>query len=204
MTADARLAREDGTIVRDPQSRVPIRTIACTIGMVLLTAAVLLLGWEVRRVLTWILVAALLAIILGPLVDIAQRRAPTTAQGHRRDPQAPGKHGHQQVLAAVSRLADYPDRTTTVAPSTTTAEPRSAPPLSISAKPTAEALLPGKRRARLGCNRSPVSGHLQYMRSSSVEAEARSHFERLVAGHYGELLRFAQRRVGAPPALPAG
>jgi predicted PurR-regulated permease PerM len=74
MTADARPAREDGTIMRDPQSRVPIRTIAATIGMVLLTAAVLLLGWEVRRILTWIVVAALLAIILGPLVDITERR----------------------------------------------------------------------------------------------------------------------------------
>src|SRR5215218_5677476 len=74
MTAEARLAREDGTIMRDPQFRVPIRTIAATIAMVLLTAAVLLLGWEVRRVLTWIVVAALLAIILGPLVDLAQRR----------------------------------------------------------------------------------------------------------------------------------
>lgn len=52
--------------MRDPQPRVPVRTIAATIGMVLLTAAVLLLGWEVRRVLTWIVVAALLAIILGP------------------------------------------------------------------------------------------------------------------------------------------
>jgi hypothetical protein len=40
----------------DPRSRVPVRTIAATIGMVLLTAAVLLLGWEVRRVLTWIVV----------------------------------------------------------------------------------------------------------------------------------------------------
>jgi len=55
--------------MRDPQSRVPIRTIAATIGIVLLTAAVLLLGWEVRRVLTWIVVAALLAIILGLLVS---------------------------------------------------------------------------------------------------------------------------------------
>src|SRR4029450_12848940 len=71
MTADARLAREGGT---PPRSRVPVRTIAATIGMVLLTAAVLLLGWEVRRVLTWIVVAALLAIILGPLVDITERR----------------------------------------------------------------------------------------------------------------------------------
>jgi predicted PurR-regulated permease PerM len=51
-----------------------VRTIAATIGMVLLTAAVLLLGWEVRRVLTWIVVAALLAIILGPLVDLTERR----------------------------------------------------------------------------------------------------------------------------------
>ena len=60
--------------MRDSQSRVPIRTIAATIGMVLLTVAVLLLGWEVRRVLTWIVVAALLAVILSPLVDIAERR----------------------------------------------------------------------------------------------------------------------------------
>src|SRR4029450_2045137 len=74
MTADTRLAREDGTIMPDPRFRVPIRTIAATIAMVLLTAAVLLLGWEVRRVLTWIVVAALLAIILGPLGDITERR----------------------------------------------------------------------------------------------------------------------------------
>jgi predicted PurR-regulated permease PerM len=51
-----------------------VRTIAATIAMVLLTAVVLLLGWEVRRVLTWIVVAALLAVILGPLVDLTQRR----------------------------------------------------------------------------------------------------------------------------------
>jgi predicted PurR-regulated permease PerM len=74
MTADTTPTRKDGTIMRNPRSRVPIRTIAATIGMVLLTAAVLLLGWEVRRVLTWIVVAALLAIILGPVVDLAQRR----------------------------------------------------------------------------------------------------------------------------------
>jgi predicted PurR-regulated permease PerM len=75
MTADTRLAREDATIMpHHPQSRVPVRTIAATIGMVLLTAVALLLGWEVRRVLTWIVVAALLAVILGPLVDLAQRQ----------------------------------------------------------------------------------------------------------------------------------
>jgi predicted PurR-regulated permease PerM len=74
MTANTRLAREDATIMPNPQSRVPVRTIAATIGMVLLTAVALLLGWEVRRVLTWIVVAALLAVILGPLVDLAHRR----------------------------------------------------------------------------------------------------------------------------------
>jgi hypothetical protein len=32
MTADARLARRGGTTLRDPRSRVPIRTIAATMG----------------------------------------------------------------------------------------------------------------------------------------------------------------------------
>jgi predicted PurR-regulated permease PerM len=56
------------------RERVPVRTIAVTIGMVLATAAILLLGWEVRRVLTWIVVAALLSIILGPFTDLVERR----------------------------------------------------------------------------------------------------------------------------------
>ena len=56
------------------RERVPIRTIAVTIGMVLATAAILLLGWEVRQVLTWIVVAALLSIILGPVTDLVERR----------------------------------------------------------------------------------------------------------------------------------
>src|SRR4029453_5312205 len=58
------------------RERVPVRTIAVTIGMVLATAAILLLGWEVRRVLTWIVVAALLSIILGPVTDLVGRRRP--------------------------------------------------------------------------------------------------------------------------------
>jgi predicted PurR-regulated permease PerM len=45
-----------------------------SIGMVLATAAILLLGWEVRRVLTWIVVAALLSVVLGPVVDLAEHR----------------------------------------------------------------------------------------------------------------------------------
>jgi predicted PurR-regulated permease PerM len=57
-----------------PRQRVPARAIAVTIGMVLATAAILLLGWEVRRVLTWIVVAALLSVVLGPVVDLAERR----------------------------------------------------------------------------------------------------------------------------------
>src|SRR5688572_14370976 len=54
--------------------RVPVRTIATTIGMVLATAVILLLLWEVRRILTWIVVAALLAIILGPVTGLVERR----------------------------------------------------------------------------------------------------------------------------------
>jgi predicted PurR-regulated permease PerM len=57
-----------------PRQRVPARAIAVTIGMVLATAAILLLGWGVRRVLTWIVVAALLSVVLGPVVDLAERR----------------------------------------------------------------------------------------------------------------------------------
>jgi predicted PurR-regulated permease PerM len=54
--------------------RVPVATIAVTIGMVLATGVLLLLAWEARRVLSWIVVAALLAIVLGPAVDLAERR----------------------------------------------------------------------------------------------------------------------------------
>src|SRR5829696_7526413 len=57
-----------------PRQRVPTRAIAVTIAMVLATAAILLLGWEVRRVLTWIVVAALLSVVLGPVVDLAEHR----------------------------------------------------------------------------------------------------------------------------------
>src|SRR5919112_168671 len=57
-----------------PACSAPTPRRSATTGMVLLTAAILLLGWEVRRVLTWIVVAALLAVILGPLVDITERR----------------------------------------------------------------------------------------------------------------------------------
>jgi predicted PurR-regulated permease PerM len=56
------------------RERVPIRTIVATVAVVLATAAILLLAWEVRRVLIWIVVAALLAVILGPLVDVVERR----------------------------------------------------------------------------------------------------------------------------------
>ena len=58
---------------RGPE-RVPVRTIAATIGMVLGTALALLLLWEMRRILTWIVVAAFLAVILGPLTSLVERR----------------------------------------------------------------------------------------------------------------------------------
>jgi predicted PurR-regulated permease PerM len=61
-------------LTQPPLRRVPVRTIAVSIGMVLATGALLLLVWEVRRVLSWIVVAALLAIVLGPVVDLTERR----------------------------------------------------------------------------------------------------------------------------------
>jgi predicted PurR-regulated permease PerM len=54
--------------------RVPVRTIAATIGMLLATASLLLLVWEMRRILTWIVVAAFLAVILGPVAGLFERR----------------------------------------------------------------------------------------------------------------------------------
>jgi predicted PurR-regulated permease PerM len=61
-------------LTQPPLRRVPVLTIAVTIGMVLATGALLLLVWEVRRVLSWIVVAALLAVVLGPVVDLTERR----------------------------------------------------------------------------------------------------------------------------------
>jgi predicted PurR-regulated permease PerM len=54
--------------------RVPVRTILATIGFVLATVALLWVVVEVRRVLTWIIVAAFFAVALTPLVDRVQRR----------------------------------------------------------------------------------------------------------------------------------
>jgi predicted PurR-regulated permease PerM len=57
------------------QSRVPIRTIAAAIGMVLATALALLLVYEVRRILVWIVVALFFTIALYPVVGWLERRA---------------------------------------------------------------------------------------------------------------------------------
>lgn len=53
---------------------VPVRTIATTIGMVLITALGLLLLFEVRRILVWLVVAAFFTIALYPLVGWVERR----------------------------------------------------------------------------------------------------------------------------------
>ena len=53
---------------------VPVRTILATIALVLATVAALWVLVEVRRVLTWIVVAAFFAVALAPLVDRVQRR----------------------------------------------------------------------------------------------------------------------------------
>jgi predicted PurR-regulated permease PerM len=53
---------------------VPVRTILATIGLVLATAFLLYIVMHTRRVLTWIVVAAFLAVAISPLVDRVQRR----------------------------------------------------------------------------------------------------------------------------------
>jgi predicted PurR-regulated permease PerM len=59
----------------NPQpSPVPVRTILATIGLVLATLLTLWVVVEVRRVLTWIVIAAFFAVALAPLVDRLQRR----------------------------------------------------------------------------------------------------------------------------------
>ena len=56
------------------RERVPVRTILATIGLVLATVALLWVVIEVRRVLTWIVIAAFFAVALRPVVDRVQRR----------------------------------------------------------------------------------------------------------------------------------
>lgn len=56
-----------------PSGTVPVRTIAVTIGMVLATALLLLLIYEARRVVVWIVIAAFFTVALYPLVGWVQR-----------------------------------------------------------------------------------------------------------------------------------
>jgi len=53
---------------------VPVRTILATIGLVLATAVALLLLYEVRRTLIWIVVAVFFTIALYPLTNWVERR----------------------------------------------------------------------------------------------------------------------------------
>lgn len=56
------------------RERVPVRTIAATIAMVLVTVLLLLAVREVSRVLTWIVVAIFFSVALYPLVGWVDRR----------------------------------------------------------------------------------------------------------------------------------
>ena len=58
---------------------VPVRTILATIGLVLLTALALLLLYDVRRTLVWIVVAVFFTVALYPVVGWVERRV----GGHR-------------------------------------------------------------------------------------------------------------------------
>ena len=53
---------------------MPVRTILATIGLVLAAALTLYLLVQTRRVVTWMVVAALFAVAATPLTDRVQRR----------------------------------------------------------------------------------------------------------------------------------
>jgi len=57
-----------------PPSRVPVRTILATIGLVLLTVVLLYVLYDVRRIVTWIVVAAFFSVALYPVVNWATDR----------------------------------------------------------------------------------------------------------------------------------
>src|SRR5207237_2621446 len=58
-----------------PQPRpVPWRTILAVVGAVVGTVVVAVILWEVRKIVTWLLIAAFLAIILNPVVDFFEKR----------------------------------------------------------------------------------------------------------------------------------
>jgi predicted PurR-regulated permease PerM len=54
--------------------RVPIRTILATIGLVLLTALALLLVYELRQILVWVVVAGFFTVALYPVVNWVERQ----------------------------------------------------------------------------------------------------------------------------------
>lgn len=54
---------------------VPVRAILATIGLVLATFVGLLVVRELARVITWLIVAAFLAVLLTPVVDFLQHKA---------------------------------------------------------------------------------------------------------------------------------
>jgi predicted PurR-regulated permease PerM len=61
------------TDLPNTRERVPVRTILATVGIVLATALLLLLVYEARRVLVWMVIALFFAVALYPLVNRVQR-----------------------------------------------------------------------------------------------------------------------------------
>lgn len=60
---------------RERREAVPVRTILTAIGLVLAAALSLLVIYEVRRVLVWLVIAAFFAVALYPVVNWLQNRA---------------------------------------------------------------------------------------------------------------------------------
>ena len=70
-------------VAQAPDRRpVPVRTILATIGLILATAALLLVIVETRRVLTWIVIAVFFAVALYPLTGWVQRRVLEIGRAH--------------------------------------------------------------------------------------------------------------------------
>jgi predicted PurR-regulated permease PerM len=60
--------------VTDASTRVPVRTILATIGLVLATVVAVLFVMRVEQVLVWMLIAVFFTVALYPAVDVVQRR----------------------------------------------------------------------------------------------------------------------------------
>lgn len=63
---------DPSTVMSQPH-QVPTRAILTTIGLVLATSAAIILTWQLRRIIAFVLIAAFFATVLSPVVDMLTR-----------------------------------------------------------------------------------------------------------------------------------